>query len=105
VTFKQGKPLWALSYEELHEHVDDLRALARAGWGQAVLPLARLVSGCLGDQQPRTQREVREQARSMRKSRLENRSDWPEDEVQRQVAQVDEWLEYHLQYSSRRRAA
>lgn len=105
VTYKQGKPLWALSYDELHEHVDDLRALADAGWGQAVLPLVRLVSSCLGDKPFRTEAEVRDQARSMRSSRLENRSGWPDDEVQRQVAQVDDWLEYHLQYSSRRRTA
>jgi len=105
VTFKHGKPLWALSYEDLHEHVDDLRALAGAGWGQAVLPLVRLVSGCLGNRQPRTERDVREHARSMRANRLENRSDWPEDELQRQLAQVDDWLEYHLDHSSRRRAA
>lgn len=105
VTYKRGKPIWELPYAELHEHVDDLRALADAGWGQAVFPLVRLVSSCLGNREPRTEREVRDQARSMRQSRLANRSDWPEDEVQRQVAQVDDWLEYHLQYSARRRSA
>lgn len=105
VTYKQGKPVWELPYDQLHEHVDDLRALADAGWGQAVLPLVRLVSDCLGNRDPRTEQEVRDQARAMRERRLANQSDWPEDEVQRQVAQVDQWLEYHLQYSARRRAA
>lgn len=105
VTYKQGKPLWELSYDELHDHVDDLRALADTGWGQAVLPLVRLVSSCLGDKPFRTEAEVRDQARSMRSSRLENPSGRPDDVVQRHVAQVDDWLEYHLKYSSRRRTA
>ncbi|MFU8833305.1 MAG: hypothetical protein ACNA7J_14275 [Wenzhouxiangella sp.] len=105
VTYKQGKPLWELSHNELHEHVDDLRALADAGWGQAVFPLVRLVSSCLGTQPVRTEQELRDQARSMRANSLDNQGDLPDDEVQRRVALADRWLEYQLQESSRRRVA
>ncbi|MEX2500136.1 MAG: hypothetical protein WD397_14805 [Wenzhouxiangellaceae bacterium] len=104
VTYKQGKPLWELPYEELHKHVDDLRALVDAGWGRAVLPLTRLVSDCL-TRRPSSEREIRETARSRRARWQENRLDWSNDKVQRQLEQVDQWLESRLQESSRRRAA
>ncbi len=105
VTSKRGQPLWALSYRELYEHVDDLRALADAGWGQAVLPLARIVSGCLRNPGPRSEQGIREQARSRRERTIGNAAGLPEDEVQRLIARVDKWVESQLQYSSRRRAA
>ncbi len=105
VTSKRGQPLWALSHRELYEHVDDLRALADAGWGQAVLPLARLVSGCLRNPGPRSEQGIREQARSRRERLIGNAAGLPEDEVQRLIARVDKRVESQLQYSSRRRAA
>lgn len=40
-------PPWALDYHQRLEHLAELRALADAGWGEAVLPLAEVVSGCI----------------------------------------------------------
>ncbi|HMB38124.1 MAG TPA: hypothetical protein VKO85_03520 [Wenzhouxiangellaceae bacterium] len=105
VTYKHGQPLWDLSYPELHEHVNDLRALAGAGWGQAVFPLARLLSGCLRNPNPRGEHEIRAQARAQRERIRGNDADLPRDEVDRRLANVDSSVELQLQHSSRRRAA
>lgn len=105
VIYKHGKPLWELGYGQLHEHVDDLRALADAGWGQTVLPLARLVSGCHGRSAPRSEREILAHARSRRERWRKNVDDWPEDRVRRELAQIEPWLEAQLELAKLRRSA
>lgn len=102
---QERKPLWELSHEQLHEHVDDLRALVNAGWGQAVLPLTRLVSECHDHGVPRSEGEIRGNARSRRERLRRNVDHWPEDRLRSEYEHIERMLEFELESMNRRRRA
>lgn len=105
VIYKQGEPLWTLSYDELHEHVDDLRALAGAGWGQAVLPLVRMVVSCRVNP-PRSEDEILDTAPGPGSFRFPNQDRMSGAELRRRQEEASERrLDRQLQRSRRRQTA
>ena len=105
VTYKEGKPMWELPFEQLYEHVNDLRALVDAGWGQAVLPLTRLVSECDGRRTFPSEGEIRANARSRREDLRRRAENWSEERVQSEFAQFERMLELEIEYWGRKRSA